>query len=65
VLSPPRPVEDPSEAAAVANQQLFLDDAVARGLQLAGEPVRQPDMDRDGRFGWLLLVEDQADPCRC
>jgi hypothetical protein len=52
-----RPVEGGTIADAEANMAVFLRDATARGLRLAGDPERDPGADADGRFGWILPVE--------
>ncbi len=52
------PVEDAREELAAANLEIFLAAVVERGGQLAGEPVRDPAADRDGRYGWDLAMPD-------
>jgi hypothetical protein len=55
-----QPIEDAHEDLAAANLQVFLDAARDRGVELGGDPVRDPDADRDGRFGWNLLMADES-----
>ena len=52
------PVDDAREDLAAANLAVFLTAVGERGGQLAGEPVRDPAADRDGRFGWDLPRPD-------
>jgi hypothetical protein len=63
------PLGDAHEAVAAANLDAFLaavhdrvpamgGDPVVRTAELAGEPVRDPQADRDGRFGWDLPLSD-------
>jgi hypothetical protein len=48
------PAEGASEAAAAANLEALMAAVVERGGRLAGEPVRVPETDEDGRFAWRL-----------
>jgi hypothetical protein len=47
-------VDDADEQLAEQNLDVFLTAARDRGAPLAGDPVRDPSADRDGRFGWDL-----------
>ncbi|GII22554.1 hypothetical protein Pme01_21510 [Planosporangium mesophilum] len=50
------PVDGATEAAAAQNMTVFITAVLEQGGQLAGDPVRDPEADRDGRFGYLLPV---------
>jgi hypothetical protein len=64
------PLDDVSEDLAAANLTVFLAAVRVRATELekveirhrvagiSGEPVRTPDADRDGRFGWSLPLSD-------
>ena len=63
------PVDDAREDLAVTNLEVFLAEVrqrapqmgggpVVRHAELAGDPVRDPAADRDGRFGWDLPMSD-------
>jgi hypothetical protein len=52
------PVDDAREDLAVHNVDVFLAAARERGAPLAGPPVRDPEADRDGRYGWDLPMTD-------
>lgn len=54
-----QPVDGAREDLAVANLDVFLT-AVRdrRSDALAGDPVRAPEADRDGRFGWRVPTSD-------
>ena len=53
-----QPVDDADETRAGRNLDVFLAEARDRGAVLAGEPVRTPAADRDGRFGWSIPTAD-------
>jgi hypothetical protein len=53
-----RPIEGAREDLAAANLEVFLKAVREHGGQLAGDPVRDPAADRDGRFGWDLPQAD-------
>jgi hypothetical protein len=64
------PVEQASEELAAAALAVFLEAVgrraaemdqvpnMVRNASVAGEPVRDPGADRDGRFGWDLPLSD-------
>jgi hypothetical protein len=52
------PVDDADEQVAGRNVGVFLAAAQLLGAPLAGDPVRDPAADRDGRFGWDLPASD-------
>jgi hypothetical protein len=52
------PVDGAREELAAANLDVFLAAARDRGAQFAGDPVRDPAADRDGRYGWDLPMVD-------
>ena len=54
-----QPVDGAREDLAAANLDIFLT-AVRdrRGDALAGDPVREPGVDRDGRYGWKVPTSD-------
>jgi hypothetical protein len=52
------PIDGAREDLAAANLGVFLAAARERGAELAGDPVRDPAADRDGRYGWDLPMAD-------
>lgn len=52
------PVEGAREELAAAALDVFLAQARERGARFAGDPVRDPAADRDGRYGWDLPMAD-------
>ena len=48
-----RPLDDTTEDLAAANLAALIADA-----GLATDPVRDPGLDRDGRYGWQLPLAD-------
>jgi hypothetical protein len=54
------PLDGAREDLAAANLDAFLAAARERGAELAGDPVRDPAADRDGRYGWDLPMADEA-----
>lgn len=55
-----RPLDDTSEDQARANLDAYLQAAQQRrgSPVVAGDPVRDPGLDRDGRYGWQLPTVD-------
>lgn len=54
------PVPDATEAAAADNIRVFVAAVREQGGEMAGDPVRDPDSDRDGRYGYRLAGVDGA-----
>ena len=53
-----QPLLDAREVVAAGNLAVFVTAVTARGTRLAGEPVRAPPGDRDGRYCWDLPLLD-------
>jgi hypothetical protein len=51
-----QPIEGATEQQAEASLAAFIDAATERGLGLADEPERTPDVDEGGRYGWTLRL---------
>lgn len=53
-------MDDGDAGIAAQNLDVFLGAARERGAVLAGEPVRDPAADRDGRFAWSIPLADNS-----
>jgi hypothetical protein len=58
------PVEDATLETAAANIAVFVAAVRDRGGEVAGDPVRDPAADGDGRYGYLLHTPAGVVPVR-